>query len=166
VYSRGTETKTELSYTKKDIFIKIIVNTSYVLSTNQKATSENDNSVGRQLIFTPRYNGQGTLTMGYKNINILFNNNYTGYRFTSTDNTSWVNPYYIANFRCSYNYSFSTINSELFFNINNLFNKNYVVIPNRPMPMRNYEIGISLKYNKKKKVEPNKNQKINEKNNY
>lgn len=156
VYSRGTETKTELSYVKKDLLVKIILNTSYVLSTNQKATSENDNSVGRQLIFTPRYNGQGTLLIKYQNFNLLFNNNYTGYRFTSTDNTNWVNPYYIANFRCSYNYSFSTINSELFFNINNLFNKNYVVIPNKPMPMRNYEIGISLKYNKKKKVEPKK----------
>lgn len=151
VYSRGTETKTELSYSKKDILIKIILHTSYVLSTNQKATSENDNAIGRQVIFTPRYNGQGTLLIKYQNFNLLFNNNYTGYRFTSTDNTSWVNPYYIANFKCSYNYSFSNINTELFFNINNLFNKNYVIIPNRPMPLRNYEVGINLKYNKKKK---------------
>lgn len=153
VYSRGTETKTELSYFKKDILIKIILQTSYILSSNQKATSQNDNSVGRQIIFTPRYNGQAALLIKYQNFNLLFNNNYTGYRFTSTDNTSWVNPYYIANFRCSYNYSFSTINSEIFFNVNNLFDKNYVIIPNRPMPLRNYEVGISLKYNKKKKVE-------------
>lgn len=153
VYSRGTETKTEFSYSKKDIFIKLILNTSYVLSTNQKATSENDNSVGRQLIFTPRYNGQGTLIMSYKKLSLLFNNNYTGYRFTSTDNTSWLNPYYIANFRCSYNYSFSNMNVDVFGNINNLFNKNYVVISNNPMPMRNYEIGIVINYhriNKKK----------------
>lgn len=151
VYSRGAETKTELSYSKKELLIKITINTSYVLSTNQKATSENDNSVGRQLIFTPRYNGQGTLLIKYQNINLLFNNNYTGYRYTSTDNTSWVNPYYIANFRCSYNYSYSSINSELFFNINNLFNKNYSIIPNNPMPLRNYEFGICLKYQKSKK---------------
>ncbi|MBP8034291.1 MAG: TonB-dependent receptor [Bacteroidia bacterium] len=155
VYSRGTETKTELSYSKKDIFIKLILNTSYVLSTNQKATSENDNSVGRQLIFTPRYNGQGTLIMSYKKLSLLFNNNYTGYRFTSTDNTSWLNPYYIANFRCSYNYSFSNMNVDVFGNINNLFNKNYVVISNNPMPMRNYEIGIVINYQKQnKKKEP------------
>lgn len=153
VYSRGLETKTELSYFKKEFFVKIILNTSYVLSTNQKATSENDNSVGRQLIFTPRYNGQGTLLVKYKNINLLFNNNYTGYRFTSTDNTSWIAPYYIANFKCSYNYSYDSVNSELFFNVNNIFNKNYSVMQNNPMPLRNYEIGIGLKYNKKKKVE-------------
>jgi iron complex outermembrane receptor protein len=151
VYSRGTETKTELFYLKNDFLIKLIANTSYVLSTNQVATSENDNSKGRQLIFTPRYNGQATLIIKYKNINALFNNNYTGYRFTSTDNTSWVSPYYISNLKCSYDYSFSTINTQLFFSLNNLFNKNYVIIPNKPMPLRNYEIGISINYKQQKK---------------
>jgi iron complex outermembrane receptor protein len=151
VYSRGTETKTELSYFTKNIFIKLAINTSYVLSTNQKATSQNDNSVGRQLIFTPRYNGQATLTMSYKNISILLNNNYTGYRFTSTDNTSWLNPYYIANMKCSYNYSFSSVNVEFFGNINNLFNKNYTIISNNPMPLRNYEIGLIINYQKQNK---------------
>jgi vitamin B12 transporter len=151
VYSRGTETKTELFYLKNDFLIKLIANTSYVLSTNQVATSENDNSEGRQLIFTPRYNGQATLIIKYKNINVLFNYNYTGYRFTSTDNTSWVSPYYISNLKCSYDYSFSTINTQLFFSLNNLFNKNYVIIPNKPMPLRNYEIGISINYKQQKK---------------
>ena len=152
VYSRGTETKTELTYLKKDVLIKLTINTAYVLSTNQKNTSENDNSVGRQLIYTPRYNGQATFLIKYKNMSILYNNNYTGYRFTTTDNTSWLNPYYIANVKCSYNYSFSTVNMELFCSINNLLNKNYVVVQNTPMPLRNYEVGLCMNYHKKKKT--------------
>lgn len=151
VYSRGAETKTELTYSKKEVFIKLIIHTSYVLSTNQKNNSNNDNSAGRQLIFTPRYNGQGTLLLGYKNLNLLFNNNYTGYRFTSTDNSNWLSPYYIANLKCLYSYAFSSVNTEIFYNINNLFNKNYIVVPNNPMPLRNYEIGISMNYHKNKK---------------
>lgn len=151
VHSRGAETKTELFYLKKGFLIKLIANTSYVLSTNQIAKSENDNSEGRQLIYTPRYNGQATLIIKYKNINVLFNHHYTGYRFTSTDNTSWVSPYYISNLKCSYDYSFSNINTQLFFSLNNLFNKNYVIIPNKPMPLRNYEIGISINYKQQKK---------------
>ena len=151
VYSRGTETKTELSYNKKDILIKLMLNTAYVLSTNQKATSENDNSIGRQLIFTPRYSGQASLLIRYQHLNLLFNNNYIGYRFITSDNTNWVNPYYLANFKCSYNYEFNTINMELFASINNLFNKNYVVVPNNPMPLRNYEVGLCMNYHKKKK---------------
>lgn len=151
VYSRGAETKTELTYSKKEVILKLIIHTSYVLSTNQKNNSDNDNSEGRQIIFTPRYNGQGTLLVGYKNLNLLFNNNYTGYRFTSTDNSNWLYPYYISNLRCSYSYAFSSVNMELFYNINNLFNKNYAVVPNYPMPLRNNEIGVSMNYHKKKK---------------
>ena len=40
------------------------------------------------------------------------------------------------------------MNVDVFGNINNLFNKNYVVISNNPMPMRNYEIGIVINYHK------------------
>ncbi|MES2515154.1 MAG: TonB-dependent receptor [Bacteroidota bacterium] len=165
VYSRGTETKTELAYARKDVILKLIVNTSYVLSTNQAKINENDNSVGRQLIYTPRYNGQASFLLKYKNMSLLFNNNYTGYRFTSTDNTSWLSPYYIANLKGSYNYSFSTVNMELFCNINNMFNKNYAVVSNRPMPLRNYEVGLCMNYNKKKKRPTANTELINQSNN-
>jgi outer membrane cobalamin receptor len=44
---------------------------------------------------------------------------------------------------------------EFFGSINNLFNKNYVVISNNPMPMRNYEVGLVVNYQKlNKKKEP------------
>lgn len=151
VYSRGTETKTELRYNKKDFQIKVILNTSYVLSSNEKSKNENDNSVGKQLIYTPRYTGQSSLSISYQKLNFIFNNTYTGYRFTSTDNTNWLNPYYIANIKCSYPFSFNTINMELFCAVNNIFNKNYAVVLNRPMPLRNYEIGIRINYHKNKK---------------
>lgn len=152
VYSRGTETKTELSYSKKDFMAKLVIHSSYVLSTSEKAISENDNSLDRQLIYTPRYNGQATLLLNYKSVSVLFNQNYTGYRFTSTDNTSWLNPYYLANMKVSYHYSFKSVRAEFFGTINNLFNKNYMVVANRPMPLRNYEAGITLQYSKKNKT--------------
>jgi len=151
VYSRGTETKTELRYNKKDFQIKLILNTSYVLSSNEKSKNENDNSTGKQLIYTPRYTGQSSMSISYQKLNFIFNNTYTGYRFTSTDNTNWLSPYYIANIKCSYPYSFNTINMELFCAVNNLFNKNYAVVLNRPMPLRNYEIGMRINYHKNKK---------------
>ncbi len=151
VYSRGTETKTELRYNKKDFQIKLILNTSYVLSSNEKSRNENDNSVGKQLIYTPRYTGQSSLSISYQKLNFIFNNTYTGYRFTSADNTNWLNPYYIANIKCSYPYSFNIISMELFCAVNNIFNKNYAVVLNRPMPLRNYEIGMRINYHKNKK---------------
>ena len=149
VYSRGTETKTELAFRQKDFFFKLILNTSYVLSTNIKSKSENDNSVGRQLMYTPRYAGNMGIYITYKKTSLLINQTYTGYRFVSTDNTTWLNPYYTANIKVSYQYSVKKMSIEFFGSINNVFNKNYTVVSNRPMPLRNFEAGIVLKYSKK-----------------
>ena len=149
VYSRGAETKTELAYHQNEFFFKLIINTSYVLSTNTKSKSENDNSIGRQLTYTPRYSGNMGIYITYKKTSLLFNQTYTGYRFTSTDNTTWLNPYYTANIKASYNYPCKKMVFEFFGSVNNVFNKNYAVVYNRPMPLRNFEVGIVLKYSKK-----------------
>ena len=149
VYSRGTETKTEFAFRQNDLLFKLMINTSYVLSTNTKSKSENDNSVGRQLTYTPRYAGNMGIYITYKKASILINQTYTGYRFVSTDNTTWLNPYYTANIKVSYQYAVKKMSIEFFGSINNVFNKNYSVVSNRPMPLRNFEAGIVLKYSKK-----------------
>ncbi len=152
VHSRGTETKTSLSYLNKNLVLKLDLNTSYVLSTNEKNINENDNSIDRQLIYSPRYSGYATFLIQYKKIIILYNYNYTGYRFTSTDNTSWLQPYQMSNLKISSHFDFSNSRINLFANCNNLFNSNYLVVANSPMPLRNYEFGITFQFIKKIKI--------------
>jgi vitamin B12 transporter len=154
VYSRGAESRTEISYRGKDLFLKLGLSTAYVLSTNEEASNENDNAIGRQLIYTPRYTGQSALSGTYKNITLLFTQSYTGYRFMSTDNTTWLHPYYIANAKLAYKHAFSNVLVEFFAGINNIFNKNYMAVANRPMPLRNYEAGLALHYHKNNKINP------------
>jgi len=148
VYSRGTESRTEITYRRKDLFLKLGVTTAYVLSTNEEGSNENDNAIGRQLIYTPRYTGQSALSCTYQGFTLLFTQSYTGYRFTSTDNTSWLHPYYLANVKLAYNYAFDKVMVEFFAGINNLFDKDYMAVANRPMPLRNYEAGLALHYHK------------------
>ncbi len=150
VYSRGTESRTELTYKQKDLYLKLGVTTAYVLSTNEEGTNENDNAIGRQLIYTPRYTGQSALTCTYQGFTLLFTQSYMGYRFTSTDNTSWLHPYYLANAKLAYKYAFNKVTIEFFAGVNNIFNKDYMAVANRPMPLRNYEAGLALHYQKKK----------------
>ena len=53
--------------------------------------------------------------------------------------------------------AYNTINTEHLNNqkqienyySNNLLNKNYVVVSNSPMPLRNFEIGLSFQFTKK-----------------
>lgn len=149
VHSRGTETKTTLSYLKDKLFLKLDLNTSYILSTNTKNVNVNDNSKGRQLIYSPRYVGYATFLLQYKKLTIYYNYNYTGYRFTSTDNTSWLMPYQISNLKVSTYFDFAKTKFIIFGACNNLFNKNYIVVSNSPMPLRNFEVGISFQFTKK-----------------
>jgi len=122
-----------------------------VLSTHQKVNNENDNSLNQQLIYTPRYSGNGTLQVFYKNkFSYSINQTYTGYRFTSNDNSSWLNPYYLLNMRLTYTHHFKNLSIETFGAINNILNQNYQIVAMRPMMRRNFEIGLSLLFNKPK----------------
>jgi outer membrane cobalamin receptor len=87
----------------------------------------------------------------YKNkISCNINQTYTGYRFTSTDNTSWLNPYDLLNVRFSYLHQLKHFSIECFGAINNFLNKDYQVVAMRPMMKRNFEMGIALNFKKNK----------------
>lgn len=152
VYSRGTETSSHMSYTLNKLKTQVGFNSAYVLSTSTESNLENDASVNKQLIYTPRYNYGGNFSITYNKFNISYYHNYVGYRFTTSDNTTWLKPYQFANLKIGYQYGFQKINFITAFHINNLFNSSYMVIAQRPMPLRNYEVSITLTYHKPNKI--------------
>lgn len=147
VWSRGMETRSELEFRLNKIKIRIGVLTNYVLSTSEQATSENDASVGKQLIYVPKYSGNGKVSVEYKGFIIAFNQNYMGYRFTSTDNTEYLVPYTLSNIYGSYRLHLKQYSLDLFIQANNIFNEQYQIIANQAMPLVNYLTGISVQFN-------------------
>lgn len=152
VYSRGTETNFRVNYTSGHTTLRLFGSTAYVLSTNEQVLNENDNSKDRQLIYTPRYTLQGGVLLAFQQMSLLYSQSYTGYRFTSTDNSTWLPPYNIASLRASYSLSVSKVILQASIAFNNLYNASYHVVAGRPMPMRSYEAGITLLYNNKNKI--------------
>jgi len=152
VWSRGTETKSELSVQVSKLKFRLGVITNYVVSTNQKAKTENDASVDKQLIYVPMYSGSGKFSIEYNNLVVTYRQTYTGYRYTSTDNTEYLKPYSIGSVYASYKFSLKKYTATFFAQVNNLFNENYQVLLNRAMPLRNYQAGLSIQFN-----QPNKN---------
>lgn len=150
VWSRGTETESFIQFKNKKFLSSLTVNTSYVLSTNEKAKTENDNSLGKQLIYTPMYSGYVKLIVAYYNTSLTYTHNYTGYRYTSTDNTEFLPPYFLSDIYISTKINFKKNACVLAFHVYNLFNQNYQVMLNRPMPLRNYQISILLQFNNPK----------------
>jgi vitamin B12 transporter len=144
VWSRGAETTWRINFQKNKFKTGISVVTSYVLSTIVSNEQENNNTDGRQLIYTPRYLVNGNVMAGYGPITVLFFHQYAGYRFTSSDNSRWISPYHLSSLRMNYTMKAKKTGFVLFAACNNLFNIDYSIIAGSPMPLRNFEFGISL----------------------
>ncbi|MBK6521620.1 MAG: TonB-dependent receptor [Sphingobacteriaceae bacterium] len=152
VYSRGSETSWQLAYSKNKFKVQLKCITSYVLSTVNKTKLDGDETLNKQLIYTPRYTINSSLTLRYKTLAISYFHNYTGYRFAASDNSVWLKPYHYSTLRATYSYQFQKIEVELFGNINNVLNKQIEILDNRPIALRYFEIGVQLNYKQTKKT--------------
>ncbi|MGZ3883762.1 MAG: TonB-dependent receptor plug domain-containing protein [Bacteroidia bacterium] len=152
VYSRGIESSSAISYFYNKLKVRLGLNTSYVLSTSVRSALANDEALNKQLIYTPRYNYGGQLSLSYQNLSLLYFHNYVGYRFSSSDNSAWLMPYQVANLKFAYLFAMPSVNLSTAFHINNLFNASYYIVALRPMPLRNYEISLTITYHKPNKT--------------
>ena len=144
VWSRGMETHSSIGLKINKINFQLSVKTSYVLSTNEKSRSANDNSVNKQMIYVPIYSGNGRLKISYKNIGITYRHQYTGYRYTSTDNTEYLEPYQLGSIILNYQKQLKKVHLDFFAQADNLWNVAYQIMPYRVMPQRNYTFGINI----------------------
>ena len=151
VWSRGVEMRGELAWHVGNAAIRLGVMTNYVVSTNQTEKTANDASVGKQLIYVPIYSGHGKLSVGYKDLLLSAGMNYTGYRYTSTDNRSFLEPYMLWNAAASYHISSGKrYSASLLVQGFNLLNAQYQVMLGRPMPLRNFQAGLNVQF-----IQPN-----------
>ncbi len=148
VWSRGVEARGEIAVRVRQTTLKFGLMSNYVLSTNQVAKSVNDASVDKQLIYVPMYSGNGKLSLIHKSFTATIGTTYTGYRYTSTDNIEFLDPYWLTNASLAYNMPLRGKNSlSLIVQGFNLFSERYEVMQSRPMPLRNFQLGISLRFN-------------------
>jgi vitamin B12 transporter len=156
VWSRGSETNWKLHFLKNKFRAGIGVITSYVLSTalsgeNDPDSYRDDNTVSKQLIYTPRYTVNANIFLSYDKLQLTYYHQYIGYRFTTSDDSQWLDPYHVSSLRINYGMVISKNKFGLFASCNNLFNANYSVLAGRMMPLRNYEIGINMQTTMKQK---------------
>jgi iron complex outermembrane receptor protein len=156
VWSRGVEYKVKLDVEIKKLKIRLSGLYNYVLSTNEQSASPNDPSIGKQLIYVPIQNCQGNITISYKGTSFMYTQVYTGYRYTTSDNTQYLQPYTIGNINVSQTISFNSFKIKLYAQLNNVWKETYQVMAYYAMPQFNYQFGLMLNYNQPAKT--NKNQ--------
>ena len=149
VWNRGLETSSKVHFINKNISYDFSVKTAYNLSTNIEVyNSNNNNALDKQLIYIPHYKLVFKSQISYKEFSFTYLHNYTGYVFTSTDNENFLPSFNLGRLFLSFRVKLNNSSAKIFYKINNLYNTNYQVVMNRPMPLINHEIGINFKINK------------------
>ena len=118
------------------------------MSTNTGLFNGEESLLNKQLMYTPFYKTVANTKISYKNLNLTYLHNYTGYRFTSSDNQSYLPAFHLASLYLSSDFLIRKQHLKIFYKLNNLFNTDYQLIINRPMPLINHEIGMNLKLHK------------------
>lgn len=131
--------------------IKINLNLNY---TYQKALdftdpSDNDPVSGtykKQIAYIPKHSGSATVNGLFKNWDLNYSFIYVGERWqnSSNINANYIQPWYTHDISAGYGFSFNSIKMKATVEVNNLFNQQYEVIANYPMPGRNFKVILKL----------------------
>ncbi len=123
---------------------------SYTDSKNTESDIEGDKSINKQLIYVPFHLANGKLKFEHKKIGFEYHYYFVSKRFIHRDHSAWM-PYYMISGLSG----FASIgeNFSLNVSVNNLLDKNYQVMPHRPMQGRNYSVRITYRFNQSKTSE-------------
>lgn len=144
VHSRGIESENRVEYTIGACKLHLAVNTAYVLATTSRSYLYNDGSIGKQIPYSPRYNGQLNAGFTWKDLYFNYNHTYTGYRFTVADESEYLIPYATGNVQVMYNTRILRHATQLTMQCNNAWNEHYQVVSGRPMPGRYFLAGFRI----------------------
>jgi iron complex outermembrane receptor protein len=152
VLSRGAEVTCGIGYNHNTFNLRVDGAYALAIATNQKNYTNLPEIIGKDLIYTPRNVASGGVTVGYKGFSLFVNVQYTGVRYTTTDNIQSVDGYWLLNTRLSKSINLKTITLDVWMQAYNITNNGYFNLPYRPMPLRNYRAGITISFNKTLKL--------------
>jgi outer membrane cobalamin receptor len=98
------------------------------------------------LRYTPRHSIKNFLHVKYSKYFLGSDAQYTGKRYTSEDNTSELPGYFTTNMFVGRDIQFKNIKGNIQFSVKNIFDNQYQVIANYPMPGRAYYIKLNVKF--------------------
>jgi iron complex outermembrane receptor protein len=140
----GVETTGNIKYSYENIFVNFKINYSYNRSITKESGLNNDESIGKRLVYVPKNQAGALLKFGFKNFSLSWTSDFVGERYTTTDNTSSL-PYYVLN-SSSLNYMLlgKAAVYNLNFNISNIFDTSYESIAYYAQPGRAYTLKLII----------------------
>lgn len=139
--NKGFETNFKYDVKIRNYSFKTNLNYSYTLAKNT--------NTDKYLVFVPNHMANGNLTISRKNLTLSFQALYNGKVYTTEDNEEdyVVHDFFVMNTLLEYKIK-KYVKGELVLGVkvNNVLGEKYMVIPRRPMPLRNFNININYKF--------------------
>lgn len=141
VWARGAELEGHLDYKlsgyNKQVFSKVMY--AYTHSTEWQSSE--------QLMYVPLHELRASIGYNAIKYNLSLNYRYGGLRYTTTTNTRSLPAYHLLNLNGRYTIEFKK-GSYLYLGLelNNITNRTYVIMENRPMPGFNWATNIQFNF--------------------
>ena len=120
---------------KENHFLSFSSNYSYTIAKDQEKV--------RDLIYVPKHRFNATSTYKIRDLSIYYQQLFNGKVFVIADE---LPSYFVGNLGFEYQLSKMYYGPKIGLTINNVFNKNYQNVQNRPMPTRNIQIKFKLNF--------------------
>lgn len=126
-------------------FLSLQVNYTYLLARNLSPSHTEYNKI---LVYRPRHTMNVNVSSAFKNINLNYQYNYTSRRFTDKSNI-WENslaPYNVSDVGLNLKYPLWKVYCDFALQIKNIFNEEYSVIKNMPIPGREWRLSLKITF--------------------
>lgn len=142
VHSRGVEQRVEWALQRDGCSLRLYGGYDYIRSTNEVALQQPRLAAGEQLAYTPEHQQFALLEWGWKQLRLSYQHRWVGR--VRTLNKNWLSGYQVGYGQGRYAFNWQKWRLDLFARVDNLWAADYRILEGRPMPGRNYQIGINL----------------------
>lgn len=117
--------------------------------TYQKAcdfTDRDDSYYGDQIPYIPLHSGSVAGRLSWRGWDLNYSFIYTGERYNAQENIpqNYEQPWYTHDASLVWNFPLKSVKCRVGLEVNNIFNQDYEVILNYPMPGRNYKVTLKV----------------------
>ena len=144
-WARGTEANMQYVKTFDKVNTGISLKSTFTKATNLSRINQHDESVGKQIIYTPYLTGFWNAFISWKKNQITLNHEIQGKQYTNRDNSQSLDPYTLLNLRFSKQMLRPKAEWNIAVNLNNILGQDYQLNLGWPMPRQNFQIQISYK---------------------
>lgn len=119
---------------------------NYTYQNARDFTDPSDSYYGGQIPYIPLHSGSVAARLSWQGLDLNYSFIYTGERYNAQENIpqNYEQPWYTHDASLVWNFLWGKVNCRVGLEVNNIFNQDYEVILNYPMPGRNYKLTLKV----------------------